>query len=64
MRDHRAVYRGYAIFVSSAEGKWAFRIERLRSDLPILSKPISEGHASRGEALWTAKRHIDVCLSV
>lgn len=64
MGNHRAVYRGYAIFVFGAIGAWSFRIESLHPDLPILANPLSDGHASRGLALWAAKRQIDRGLSL
>ena len=64
MREHRAVYRGYAIYVSGSDGVWNTRIESLHADLPILSNPVSDGHASRGLALWEAKRKINSLLII
>jgi hypothetical protein len=60
---HRSVYRGYAITLSGADAKWSFRVERIFADLPMLSRPISDGHTSRGTALTDAKQHIDQLLS-
>ena len=64
MGTHRSVYRGYAIYLSGAAAKWAFRVERIAVDLPILSHPLSDGHSSWGTALTDAKRQIDRLLSV
>jgi hypothetical protein len=56
MRVHRSVYRGYAIYVWSAETAWSFRAEPLSAELPILPLATFDGHDSRGGALKTAKR--------
>jgi hypothetical protein len=63
MRPNRTVYRGYAVYVSGADSKWSFRVERAYSDLPILSRPVSDDHRSRSAALAEAKRQIDRLLS-
>jgi hypothetical protein len=55
MRVHRSVYRGYAIYVWSAETAWSFRAEPLSAELPILPLATFDGHDSRGGALKTAK---------
>jgi hypothetical protein len=60
--DFRAVYRGYAIYISGADS-WSFRAEPVTADLPILSRSLSQGHASLGRALRKAKRQIDRLLS-
>jgi hypothetical protein len=62
MRDFRAVYRGYAIYVSGGNSAWSFRAEPITADLPILTRSVFEGHASRGAALRTAEREIDHLL--
>ena len=53
MCHHRSVYRGYAITLSGAHAKWSFRVERIAADLPMLSRPLSDGHVSCGTALRT-----------
>ena len=63
MRSVRSVYRGYAIYVSGGNSSWSFRAEPITADLPILTRAVFEGHASRGTALRTAKRQIDHLVS-
>ena len=63
MRDHRAVYRGYAIYVSGVGCLWSFHAEPISVGLPILPRASFEGHATCGLALSTAKRRIDNLLS-
>jgi hypothetical protein len=63
MRVHRAVYRGYAIYVSGVDTSWSFRAEPIFSDLPILSRSTFDGPDSQGTALRAAKRQIDRLLS-
>jgi hypothetical protein len=63
MRETKAFYRGYGIHVSGADASWASRTEPMRPELPIVSVPFSEGHASWGKALNKAKRQIDALLS-
>ena len=63
MRDFRAVYRGYAIYVGGGKG-WSFRAEPLSADLPILPVALNEGYSSRGQALGIAKRQIDRLLAI
>ena len=62
MRSIRSVYRGFAIYVSGGNFVWSFRAEPITADLPILTRSVFEGHASRGAALRTAKREIDRLL--
>ena len=62
MRSVRSVYRGYAIYVSGGSSSWSFRAEPITEDLPILTRAVFEGHASRGTALRTAKRQIATVL--
>ena len=63
MRPNRTVYRGYAVYVSGADLNWSFRVERTCSDLPLLSRPVSDDHHSRGDAFTEARRQIDRLLS-
>jgi hypothetical protein len=63
MRDFRAVYRGYAIYISGIGTSWSSRAEPINSDLPILATPESEDPATWGRALRKAKRQIDRVLS-
>ena len=63
MRPNRTVYRGYAVYVSGADSNWSFRVERTCSDLPLLSRPVSDDHHSRGDAFTEARRQIDRLLS-
>ena len=63
MSDFRTVYRGYAIYIWGADSSWSSRAESIRSDVPILASPTSEGHASWGRALRRAKSEIDRVLS-
>jgi hypothetical protein len=63
MRDFRAVYRGYAIYISGTDSSWSSRAESIRFDVPILASPVSDGHASWGRALRRAKREIERVLS-
>jgi hypothetical protein len=51
MRDHRAVYRGYAIYISGADSSWSFHAEPIHADLPILPQAKFQGHPNWGEAL-------------
>ena len=62
MRDFRAVYRGYAIFVGGGKPLWSFQAEPLGADLPILRIALNEGYSSRGAAIRTAKGQIDHLL--
>ena len=62
MRSIRSVYRGFAIYVAGGDSVWSFRAEPITPDLPILTRSVFEGHASRGAALRTAKREIDRLL--
>src|SRR5687768_13712149 len=43
MRPFRAIYPGYAIYVSDSNSAWSTTTEPLTSDLPILSRPYSNG---------------------
>jgi hypothetical protein len=49
---------------SRAEGIWGFLIKVVRDGSPLVSQPVSDGQASRSEALSIAKRRINVCLSL
>ena len=62
MRSIRSVYRGFAIYVSGENSVWSFRAEPITADLPILTRAVFEGHASRGAALRAAEREIDRLL--
>jgi hypothetical protein len=62
MRDFRAVYRGYAIYIWGADSSWSFRAEPITADFPILTRSVFDGHASQGAALKTAEREIDHLL--
>jgi hypothetical protein len=59
LREHRSVYRGYAIYVSGSNSSWSFRAEPIYSDLPILPSASFDGYVSQGAALRTAKQQID-----
>jgi hypothetical protein len=61
MRDFRAVYRGYAIYLSDA-GSWSVTAMPLKPELPILARAKWEGHPSQRIALETAKHEIDELL--
>ena len=59
MYNHRAVYRGYAIYLSGLDLAWSYRIEPLTPEFPILRQPKIAGHSSWGRALRVAKREVD-----
>ena len=63
MYNHRAVYRGYAIYLSGADLTWSVRVERLTPEFPLLRQPAFDGHSSWGRALRAAKREIDRILA-
>lgn len=63
MSDVRAIYRGYAIYISGAETSWTYSANPLTPELPILSQAVSIEHNSWGRALRKAKRQIDGLLS-
>ena len=63
MPPHRAIYRGYAIYVSGGASNWTTRVEPVHPDLPIMHCHLSDGHASRGSALQSVKNEIDRLLS-
>jgi hypothetical protein len=62
VRDFRTIYRGYAIYIWGGDSRWSFRAEPTTADFPILSRAVSEGHATWGRALRKAKRQIDHLL--
>ena len=62
MHNHRAVYRGYAIYLSGSDLSWSYRIEPLTPDFPLLRQPAIGGHSSWGRALRIAKRETDRIL--
>ena len=62
MRDVRAKYRGYAIYISGAETSWTYSANPLTPELPILPDAVSVLHTSWGRALNKAKRQIDRLL--
>lgn len=63
MRDFRAIYRGYAIYISGAETSWTYSANPLTPELPILPQAVSIAHNSWGRALRNAKRQIDRLIS-
>ena len=58
MGDCRAIYRGYAIYLSHGLN-WSFVASPLTPDRPILVSATWDGYSSRGIALETARREID-----
>lgn len=64
MPERRAVYRGYAIYISATKALWRSRIERIYPDVPIISVPVSDGHGSWELALSAAQQEIDSILSI
>jgi hypothetical protein len=58
MRDFRAVYRGYAIYISGIGTSWSSRAEPINSDLPILATPESEDPATWGTGYFLSRNRI------
>jgi hypothetical protein len=52
--DYRAIYRGYAIYLSQGLN-WSFTASPLTPERPILASAKWEGYSSRGIALESAK---------
>jgi hypothetical protein len=62
MHDFRAIYRGYAIYLSHGVN-WSFTATPLSPERPILTRAKWEGYHSQRIALRTAKREIDGLLA-